>query len=515
MNGAEALIATLHGAGVDVCFANPGTSEMQLVSAIDRHDGMRAILGLFEGVVTGAADGYARMAERPAATLLHLGPGIGNGLANLHNARRAMSPIVNLVGEHATYHAHHDAPLTSDTIGVARPMSDWVRQSRSERDLPLAGAEAVAAASSKPGNVATVVIPADHAWNEGAEPATAIEPRPTPKVPPRILSEVTECIRRGSRICLYLGGRSLCGEALLAAGRVAEATGVDLVCETFPARMERGQGRPQVRKLPYFGEQAHDFLSGYDMIVLCGAKAPVSFFAYPGKPGVVVPSACEVICLADPREDVQGALLDLAESLGAASSETAATSDTRLPTYEEGPLNPAAMGAILAELMPEDAIVSDEAATCGLPLFPATAGARRHDWLSLTGGSIGQGLPVAVGAAVACPSRKVIALQADGSGMYTNQALWTMAREKLDVVTIIFNNGSYAILNIELARVGVTSPGPKALSMLDLTRPALDWTKISEGMGVPARRVTDTKAFREALAEALATDGPSLIEAMV
>ena len=515
MNGAEALIATLNANGVDVCFANPGTSEMQLVSAIDQHEGMRAILGLFEGVVTGAADGYARMTGRPAATLLHLGPGIGNGLANLHNARRAMSPMVNLVGEHATYHTHHDAPLTSDTIGVARPMSDWVRQSQSARDLPLAGAEAIAVASSSPGNVATVVIPADHAWNEGAQPAQALPPRPAPKVASATLSEVADAIGTGSRICLYLGGHSLRGDALLAAGRIAQAAGVDLVCETFPARMERGHGRPQVQKLPYFGEQAHEFLSRYDTIVLCGTKAPVSFFAYPDKPSVVVPSECKVVCLADPREDARSALVGLAELLGAPSIETFPSSVVPVPAYEEGRINPAGIGAILAELMPEDAIVSDEAATCGLPLFPATERAKRHDWLSLTGGSIGQGLPLAVGAAVACPSRKVIALQADGSGMYTNQALWTMAREKLDIVTIIFNNGSYAILNIELARVGVTSPGPKALSMLDLTRPALDWTKISEGMGVPARRVTTTGAFRDALEEALAADGPRLIEAIV
>lgn len=515
MNGAEALIRTLKTCGVEVCFANPGTSEMQLVAAIDRQEGLRAILGLFEGVVTGAADGYGRMADKPAVTLLHLGPGIGNGLANLHNARRAASPIINMVGEHATYHLHFDAPLTSDTTAVARPMSDWVRISRSARDLAQAGAEAFGVAQTYPGKIATVIVPADHTWSEGAAEAAAPAPMPAPRSPQAAVNAAVEALRdtKGGK-CLFLGARALREDTLLLAGRIAAATGARLVCETFPARMQRGAGRVPVEKLPYFGEQARAFLERFETIVLCGAEPPVSFFAYPGKPSWLPPDNCNVVRLASAREDVLAALTDVANALDAPTKPASVQQPQSVPC-EEGKLTPAKVAAVLCGLMPENAIVSDEAATAGLALFPMTAGAKPHDWLSLTGGAIGQGLPLAVGAAVACPDRKVIALQADGSGMYTNQALWTMAREQLDIVTIIFNNGSYAILNIELQRVGVEKPGPKALSMLDLTRPSIDWTQLSQSMGVPAVRATTTEELRQALTEALKIKGPRLIEAII
>ncbi|HEY0942650.1 MAG TPA: acetolactate synthase large subunit [Steroidobacter sp.] len=515
MNGAEALIRTLHSCGVDVCFANPGTSEMQLVAAIDRQEGMRAILGLFEGVVTGAADGYGRMADKPAVTLLHLGSGMGNGLANLHNARRAASPIINIVGEHATYHLHFDAPLTSDIAGIAAPVSDWVRTSRSSRDLARAGAEAFSAAQTYPGKVATVIAPADHAWCEGAAAVAPAPPVPAPRSPKAAVDAAVAALRSGKGAkCLFLGGRALREDTLWLAGRIAAASGARLVCETFPARHQRGAGRVPVEKLPYFGEQARAFLEGLETIVFCGAEPPVSFFAYPGKPSWLSPDKCNMVRLASAREDARAALEEVASALDAPAQPANVQQAQRVPC-EEGKLNPAKVAAVLCELMPENAIVSDEAATATLALFPMTAGARPHDWLTLTGGAIGQGLPLAVGAAVACPDRKVIALQADGSGMYTNQALWTMAREQLDVVTIIFNNGSYAILNIELQRVGVGAPGPKALSMLDLTRPAIHWTHLAQGMGVPAVRAATTAEFRQALTEALNIKGPRLIEAML
>lgn len=515
MNGAEALIETLTTRGVEVCFANPGTSEMQLVAAIDQQEGMRAILGLFEGVVTGAADGYGRMADKPAVTLLHLGPGFGNGLANLHNARRAASPVINMVGDHATYHLHHDAPLTSDVLSVARPMSDWVRVSRSQRDLAHAGAEAFETAMSYPGKVATVIVPADHAWTEGSAALEATAPLPAPKVPLATLEHAAKALRDAKGpACLFLGGRTLREDTLEIAGRIAAATGARLVCETFPARLQRGAGRVRLEKLPYFGEQAQEFLSQFGTIVTCGTEPPVAFFAYPGKPGWLCPEGAEVVRLASLREDAHAALSEVAEMLSA-PLEGAVLQQRETLTAKPGKLTPKSIGAILSALIPEDAIVSDESATAGLAIYGMTAGAKRHDWLCLTGGAIGQGMPVAVGAAVACPDRKVIALQADGSGMYTNQALWTMAREALDVVTIILNNGSYAILNIELARVGVDNPGPKALSMLDLTKPEISWCKLAEGMGVPAVRAETAEAFREALMEALAAKGPRLIEAII
>lgn len=516
MNGAEAFIETLYNCGVEVCFANPGTSEMQLVAAVDRQHGMRAILGLFEGVVTGAADGYGRMADKPAITLLHLGPGLGNGLANLHNAKKAGSPIINMVGDHATYHLHFDAPLTSDAAGVARPMSDWVRISKSNRDLAQAGAEAYGVAmGGYPGKIATVIVPADHAWSEGSAPVAAPAIAAAPRAPHAAIAAAVDALKaEGGPKCLFLGGRALREDALHQAGRIAAATGCRLVAETFATRHQRGAGRVAVEKLPYFGEQAEAFLKDFGTIVFCGAEPPVSFFAYPGKPSWLSPPDASLVRLASMREDALDALTALADALNAPAEPALVQAPTQFPA-EPGKLSSASLGAILAELLPENAIVSDEGATQGGAAMLMCAGAKQHDWLQLTGGAIGQGLPVAVGAAVACPDRKVIALQADGSGMYTVQSLWTMARENLDVTTIILNNGSYAILNIELMRVGVQNPGPKALSMLDLRNPGLNWTQMSEGMGVPAVRVDTAEGFRKALEEALAHKGPRLIEAML
>jgi acetolactate synthase-1/2/3 large subunit len=513
-NGAEAFVATLSACGVDTCFANPGTSEMQLVAAIDRQPGMRAVLGLFEGVVTGAADGYARMADKPAVTLLHLGPGLANGLANLHNARRAASPVINMVGDHATYHLQFNAPLTSDAVGVARPMSDWVRVAHSPADLAQAGAEAYAAAMEWPGQVATVIVPADHAWTSGAAP---VAPRPGPAVPcapDAAIAAVAEALRRAQGpVALLLGGRALRAEALAVAGRIAAATGARLICETFAARLERGAGRVAIERLPYFGEMAADFLAPYRTIVLCGTAAPVAFFAYPDKPSALAPPDARLLRLAGLREDAMGALTALADALDAPAAPVGL--QLRVVPDAGDRLTPVAIGAVLADLMPANAIVSDEGVTASAALFDATMGAAPHDWLMVTGGAIGLGLPMATGAAVACPDRQVIALQADGSGLYTCQALWTMARERLNVVTVIFSNASYAILNIELSRVGVQNPGPRALSMLSLDHPRIDWCALAAGMGVPGTRVDTVAGFRAAFAQALAAPGPVLIEAMV
>ncbi len=516
MNGAQALIQTLYDGGISVCFANPGTSEMQLLAAIDGQPGMRGILGLFEGVVTGAADGYGRMADRPAATLLHLGPGLGNGLANLHNARRARSPVINVVGDHAVHHLQYDAPLTSDIAGVAAPMSDWVRTSASPADLAVAGAEALAAALHYPGQVATLIAPADHAWGGEASAVEAPGKTQPPRADASTLDDAVNALRRDGNAALFLGGRALREDALEQAGRVAAATGARLICETFPARLQRGHGRIALERLPYFGEVAAQALSELDAIVFVGAPPPVSFFAYPGKPSWLSPKDAILVELADPRHDALDALTRLADSLGA-PARPGGRQEPFLPTLDDDatPLTPKSAGGVLAHLMPDDAIVCDEGATAGLAMFGLTVGAARHDWLTLTGGAIGQGLPLATGAAVACPERKVIALQADGGAMYTVQALWTMAREELDVTTVIMNNGSYAILNIELARVGVENPGETALSLLDLTRPALDWVSLSQGLGVPAVRAETIGEFREALAQALSTRGPRLVEAVI
>jgi acetolactate synthase-1/2/3 large subunit len=514
MNGAEALIQTLSDSGVDVCFANPGTSEMQLVAAIDGHENMRAVLGLFEGVVTGAADGYGRMADKPAATLLHVGAGLANGCANLHNAKRAFSPVVNIVGDHATYHLKYNAPLTSDIAGIAAPFSNWLETSISPDDLAVKGAEAITAALQFPGQIATLIAPADHAWDEvHTKSAVATTPK-TPHTSDDKIQQAVHALSQDGPTAILLGARALREDALHLAGRIAAKTGAKLICETFTTRLQRGAGRVTPERIPYFGEQAADFLKDYKHTILVGTAAPVSFFAYPEKPSWLLPEAVDPITLATPQQCPIDALTRLASAVDA-PQDPAHVQQSFVPPSEDGPLNPVSLGSVLADLMPENAIVSDGAATTGLALFPTTAGAKPHDWMMVTGGAIGQGLPVGIGAAIACPDRKVLCLEADGSAMYTVQSLWTMARENLDIVTVILNNGSYAILNIELARVGVANPGPKALSMLDLTNPAINWVEISEGMGVPAVRTDTTEAFRAALIDALAHKGPRLIEAII
>ena len=517
MNGAELLLETLVKNGVEICFANPGTSEMQLVAAIGETDEMRAVLCLFEGVVTGAADGYGRMSDRPAATLLHLGSGYSNSMANLHNARRAHVPLLNIVGEHATWHLELDAPLTSDLPGHARLCSAWTGAPASANDMARAGAEAVQASLQGAGKIATLIVPANHAWDPADEPdpedktGKATGPGPVCDESIRIAGEQ---LLNGKNSALFLGGRALREDALALAGRIARKSGCRLVCETFTTRLQRGAGRVPVERLQYFGEQASAQLEGLEQVILVGAVEPVSFFAYPGKQGRLLPESCDRLQLASVDQDAIAALTSLATLIGA--DEAAET----VPLREEadppaGPLTPVAIGMSLRQLMPEGAIVSDEAATCGLALFPTTADARPHDWLMLTGGAIGQGLPLSLGAALACPDRKVIALQADGSAMYTVQALWSMAREQTDVTVIILNNSSYAILNIEMARVGAANPTPKALSMLDLSNPHLDWVAMANSMGVPASRAEDAATFHEQLRDALNSEGPHLIDAVV
>lgn len=513
MNGAQALLRTLVDAGVDVCFANPGTSEMHFVAALDEVPDMRAILTLFEGVATGAADGYGRMAGRPAATLLHLGPGLANGIANLHNARRARTPLVNIVGDHATSHKRLDAPLESDLDALAGAVSGWFRRSLATGDLAADAADAIAAACAPPGCVATLALPADVSWGEGGRPAPAPRRRQPAQVSQSTVQEIADVVRRSEPTVLLLGGAALTEQGLLAASRVAAQTGARLLCETFPARLPRGAGLPTVKQLAYAPEAALAELAGTSHLVLAGARAPVAFFAYPGLPGVFAPAGCQMHLLAEPGEDATSALRDLAELV--APGAAAVVAALSRPTLPHGRLTPTALADVLGALLPEQAIVVDEALTSGGQLAAATAGAPRHDWLTLTGGAIGQGLPSAAGAAVACPDRPVIGVQADGSAMYTIAALWTYAREQLDITTIICNNGAYAILDGELQRVGAARGGERARQLLDLRRPDLDFVALATGMGVPASRAETAEQLAEQLQRALAEPGPHLIDAIL
>jgi acetolactate synthase-1/2/3 large subunit len=507
------MIRTLVRCDVRTCFMNPGTSEMHFVAALDDVTEMRSVLALFEGVATGAADGYARMAGRPAATLLHLGPGLGNGLANLHNARKAFTPLVNIVGDHATYHKQYDAQLESDIETVARNVSSFVRWSAKPEEVGADAADAVAAALGPPGQVATLVLPADVSWSAGGQVADARAPHAPSPVDDATIGAVAAALRSGEPAALFVGGRACRGELLDTAAAIAAATGAKLLCETFPARLERGAGRPPVERLAYLAELAALQLDGLAHLVLVDAKSPVSFFAYPDKASDLVPDGTRVHVLSRPADDVAGALSGLADALGVEPSSAPRQSAAR-PDRPTGALTAEAACAALGALLPEGAIVSDEGNTAGLFAAGASAGAPPHDWLTLTGGAIGQGLPVAVGAAVACPDRPVVALEADGSALYTLQSWWTMAREGLDVTTVLLNNRSYAILNMELARVGAAG-GERARAMLDLSRPDLDFVSLARGMGLSAARATTADELVTELERALATPGPSVVEAMV
>ena len=510
MNGAQALINTLVDGGVDVCFSNPGTSEMHFVAALDTVDQMRGVLTLFEGVATGAADGYARIAGRPAAVLLHLGPGLGNGLANLHNARRARVPMVVVVGDHATYHKKYDAPLESDIDALAGTVSGWVRRTATATEVGADTAEAIAASTSG-SFVSTLILPADASWSEGAQPATVDSAAPA--AVRADVSALAGVLRSGEPAIILVGGDATRGPGLSAAARIAEATGARLLCETFPTRLERGAGVPAIERLGYFAEAAAAQLDGAKHLVLAGARSPVSFFAYPGMPSDLVPSGCEVHVLTE-YDGAATALAALADEV--APGTTAPTAPASRPRLPSGTLTSASAAEVIGALLPERAIVVDESNTSGLSLPQATAGAPAHDWLTLTGGAIGYGIPTAVGAAVAAPDRPVLCLESDGSAMYTISGLWSQARELLDVTTVIYNNGAYDILRLELQRVGVEAgPGPKAKDLLDISRPTMDFVKIAEGMGVPARRATTCEELADALRDAFAEPGPHLIDAVV
>jgi acetolactate synthase-1/2/3 large subunit len=513
VNGAQALIQTLTGCGVDTCFSNPGTSEMHFVAALDGVPELHAVLCLFEGTATGAADGYGRLRDRPAAALLHLGPGLANGLANLHNARRAHTPVLAIVGDHATYHSRLDAPLESDIESLARPVSGWFRRTAAAELAGPDAADAVAAARRAPGRVATLVLPADVSWSDGGEPAPARVTRPAAPVPDAAIDAAAAALRSGEPCVLLLGGTALRAAGLTAASQLAQGTGARLLAETFPARLERGAGLPAIDRLAYLAEFAGPQLSGARHLILAGARAPVSFFAYPGQPSSLVPAGCQVHVLAEPGEDVPAALAALASAVAPAARPL--PQPALRPAVPDGDLTAETAAAVLGALLPEGAIVSDEANTSGLWLPGATAGAPPHDWLTLTGGAIGQGLPLATGAAIACPDRPVLALEADGSAMYTISALWTHAREQLDITTVIFSNRCYAILGMELHRVGAAGAGPAAQDLLDLSRPDLDFTALATGMGVPASRARTTAEFSTALSQALAEPGPHLIEALI
>jgi acetolactate synthase-1/2/3 large subunit len=513
MTGAECLLKTLAANGIEISFMNPGTSEMRFVAALDRVPEIRGVLCLFEGVCTGAADGYARMKGKPAATLLHLGPGLANGLANLHNARKARSPVVNIVGEHSTQHLKYDAPLSADITTFARSVSAHVRVVHDGAEMGPAASETIAAALAPPGQVATLIVSADVSWSEAGAPGVRV-PRPARTLPSQ------EAITHAARLlpcpgtAILLGG--LCGSerALSAAGKLAAHTGVQVLAERYTPCIAAGRGRFQPHPVPYFPEPAMALLAGVRNLILIEAQPPVSFFGYPDTPSYLLPENAAVFTLAQRGEDGTGALEAMVEECGAGAAAIPLAQDAAPAAIPDGALTADAAGRILAARLPEGAIISDEMVSAGGAVLPHLVHAAPHERMPVTGGSIGQGLPVALGAAFACPGRKVLALEADGSGMYTLQSLWTMAREQLDVTTVIFANRKYQILEIEMRRTGTASFGNAAREMMDIGRPDLDWVKLSEGMGVSAGRATTTAEFDRQLRDAMRERGPRLIEAV-
>jgi len=514
VNGADRLCNALLINGVDVCFANPGTSEMHFVAALDRKPAMRCVLGLFEGVVTGAADGYGRMTRLPAATLLHTGPGLANGLANLHNARRAHSPIINVVGDHASYHLQHDAPLASDIESLARPMSDFVRRVESADAVGEAVNSAYVAACSLPG-VATLILPADSAWNPAeATPVLPVVLPAKPMPPMDVIRSVADGIRRNrGRFGLVVGGDAALEEGTERAGRIAASFDGQVFAEMLPARVARGRGRATIRPIPYPIDLAIESLRDIDLLILVGVPEPVPFFAYPGKPTRLLRDGAVALTLGGRGDDLTAALAALADELGATTPMQAAAAP--LPDSPQGQLTGDAVSPILARHLPEGAIVCNEGNLSGRQFYGFSEASRPHDFLSVSGGSIGFSMPLAVGAAIACPGRKVITFVSDGSGLYTPQALWTQARENLDVLTIVLANRTYAILLAELNNLGVNEVGRNAMRMMSLDDPAPDWVKIAGGMGVEAGRAESCEALSDVLGAALKRRGPFLIECVI
>ncbi|WCE41431.1 acetolactate synthase large subunit [Brevibacterium sp. BDJS002] len=534
MNGAESLLETLGHNGIEVCFANPGTSEMHFVAALDRQPHVRGVLGLFEGVVTGAADGYSRMLDKPAATLLHLGPGAANGLSSLHNALRARASMVNIIGDHAGYHRSLDAPLTSDIEGAVRPFSNWVRTSPSANSIAKDAADAIGYSLS--GQISSLILPADTAWNtadEYTQPVNAVASTPIAIDPAEVAASAARLRASGRRTAILLGGRALRSAQLETAAQIAEATGATLLAETFAARTERGAGRPAVTKIPYPVEPSVELLKDFDALILIDAKPPVAFFAYPDKPSVLTAPGTTFFTLSPIGADSSEALEALREcvgvgpsSRGSGSSDIAHSADLELvrsthraefapAQMPSGTITVGKLAAWLSGAIPENAIVLDESITTGRDFYDQTAGSHPHDYLGGTGGSIGWALPVGVGAAISSPDRKAIVLESDGSGMYNPQALWTYAREQLDVVVLIFANRKYQILRNEMSNVGVPDFGPKAESLLDIGNPAIDWVSLSHGMGVPASRVETIEELDRDFRAGLADSGPRLIEVLV
>ncbi len=512
MNGAQALIRTAAQAGVEVCFANPGTSEIHLVAALDEAPGVRGVLAQFEGVATGAADGYGRMARKPALTLVHLGPGFANGIANLHNARRGRTPLVNVIGHHPTWHRNFDPPLNTEVESLARAVSDWQRTSASAEHISRDMADAISAAMVHPGQVATLIVPTDCQWSEARGPIIAPPPPPGSRVASDAVERARAAVASGADTMILLGSSGLTETAQREALKVARKTNCRLAAETFAGRMDRGPHLPLLPRVPYFPEEALRFFDGVDTVVLAGALDPVAFFGYENGPSRFIPNDVDLVILSHPKEDSAHALTELAAATDAIDEPPTRTVER--PPPPDGPIDARVAAQAIAATLPEGAVVVDEGITAGAGFYPATMTGPAHTYLQENGGAIGMGLPASLGAAIACPARKVLNLQGDGSGLYTVQALWSQVREGADVINLVFANDAYRILQVELTRAGVKI-GPQSRNLTELGEPRVEWLDLARGFGMPAVSAADGQELTRALERGFAEPGPCLIEARV
>lgn len=518
MTGAQSLLETLVACGVDACFANPGTSELHLVAALQNDRRMRSVLCLFEGVATGAADGYSRIAGKPAATLLHLGPGLANGWANLHNAKKAKTPVINIVGDHATWHLPLGASLTSDLEGLSASISDWTKVSASTADIGVDVALAYQTAMAKGGQIATLVLPADTTWNKGGMTGKPLPPEKRNRISGGEIAKAIDTLKSGRRVAVLVTGDALIGEGREACTRIAAKTGAKFFCHGLNRQMERGAGRMEFTRLSAWGQETLKVLADYDDLVIVGTGQPVLSFAHPTFESVLVPKSVRALQVGTQEDDITGALVEISSALGAPAAQDAIGKllvQRQHFDLATGALTAEAIGRAINAHLPEGAIISDEAGTAGGGTYPFTAKAAPHDCLFLTGGSIGQGLPVALGAAMARPDRKVLALEADGSGMYTLQALWSIAREKLDVTTVIFSNRQYGILMRSVGMYAIQGLPNRVPDLFDLSNPDLDWAKLAQGMGVEGHTCRTAEEFNRVFADCMSRKGPQLIEAVM
>ncbi|MCL4133723.1 UNVERIFIED_CONTAM: hypothetical protein GTU68_047912 [Idotea baltica] len=431
----------------------------------------------------------------------------------MHNARKARVPMVNLVGDHALRHQQYDAPLSADVEAACAPFSDWVRSGRDAGSFAADAMEALSVATGKPGRIASLVAPADIGWDEGGKMAAPLTPKGAAALDEDAVTAALGALESGEKTVIIAGGSVLADtEAVALLHGIAEKTGAHILAPTSNRRIERGRGRFAVTKIPYPIDAALKCLAPYGRAILVETLPPVAFFAYPGRPSLLLPEVCDTVTLAGLDGDGSTALAALADRVGAKPAKALDAASPARP--QAGAITLENIGAALSAALPEDAIVIDETVSSGAAIFPAGDTAPPNSWLALTGGSIGIGIPLSAGAAIACPDRPVVTLQADGSAMYSIQGLWTQAREGSNVTTIILANRAYEILKGELHNVGA-QPGPDALSMLNLDRPELDFVALARGMGVPGRRVDDVRDLMRAIKDAAAEPGPYLIEAMI